>query len=169
MLVEEIKKIANDMRPGNSFDDELIERWIDECDASIQLEIAHKKPEEVIRLRAPLLIKGNNYKKGTRAGYIVSGEYTLFVAKKDVTNAILPQDDVESWEQIPFETYVGFPHDKLYYLYVIAMMDFANHEYEKYANDKEVYNAAYDEFAKWWQRKYRYTFKEGYDAYQADR
>lgn len=154
------------MRPGNDFENEIVERWIDECDASIQLEVALKKPGEVIRLRPPLWEKGTEYKNGTRIGVNISGEYHIFVAQNDVESQITPQDDAESWKEVPYETYVTFPHDKLYYLYVIAMMDLANHEYDKYKNDMQVYNAAYNEFAKWWQRNYRYTHKEGYDAYK---
>lgn len=168
MLVKYVIKIAREMRPGNDYDNEIIEQWIDECDTSIQLEITLKKPSEVIRLRPPLFEKGREYKKGTRTGVIISGEYNVFVAKEDVTSQVLPQDDTDNWDNVPYETYVTHPHDRLYYLYVIAMMDFANHEYDKYANDMEVYNAAYDEFAKWWQRKYRYNFKEGHDAYKLE-
>lgn len=168
MLVKDIIKIASEMRPGNDFDTEIVERWIDECDASIQLEIALKKPDEVIRLRPTVWESDKEYKKGTRVGVIVSGEYNVFVAKKDIISRILPQDDGDNWVNVPYETYVTHPHDKLYYLYVIAMMDYANHEYDKYNNDMAVYNASYDEFAKYWQRKYRYKCKEGYDAYRSD-
>ncbi len=156
------------MRPGNDFDSEIVERWIDECDASIQLNIALKKPDEVIRLRPPLWESDKNYKKGTRVGVKLSGEWNVFVALNDVTSSVSPQKDETNWKRVPYETYVGFPHDKLYYLYIIAMMDLANHEYNKYANDMEVYNAAYDEFAKWWQRNCRYKHKEGYDVYKSE-
>ena len=64
MLVKEIINIANKMRPGNDFDSEIVERWIDECDASIQLNIALKKPDEIIRLRPSLWESDKNYKKG---------------------------------------------------------------------------------------------------------
>jgi hypothetical protein len=169
LLVKDVIKIAKEMRPGNDYDNEIIERWIDECDSDIQLNIALKKQNEIIRLRPELWERNKKYKKGTRVGVIISGDYNVFVAKNDVTSQVLPQDDADNWENVPYETYVTHPHDKLYYLYVIAMMDFANHEYDKYANDMEVYNAAYDDFAKWWQRKYRYNFREGYDAYKAER
>jgi hypothetical protein len=75
----------------------------------------------------------------------------------------------QEWKEVKIETYVGAPHDRIYYLYLIAMMDYANEEYDKYANDYAVYNEALDEFAKWWQRNYRYSYSEGKDEYYKDR
>ena len=156
MLVKEIIKIASDMRPGNNFDSETVERWIDEVDAVLQLEVELKKPSEVIRMRPPLWERGKKYFKGERVGVKLSGEWRVFVAGDDVESEISPHEDAENWTEVPYETYVGFPHDRLYYLYVIAMMDYATLEYDKYVNDVAVYNAARDEFAKWWQRTYGY-------------
>ena len=48
------------------------------------------------------------------------------------------------------------------------MMDYANREYDKYANDKALYDEALNEFAKWWQRKYRYSWEEGIDEYELE-
>ena len=168
MLVKDIIKTASQMRPGIDFDTELVERWVDECDTSIQINVALKTPKEIIKLRPEKWEKGKSYSKGERVGVIISGEFNVFVAINDTDSNTTPQDDVDNWRQVPYETYVKHPHDKLYYLYVIAMMDFANHEYEKYANDTMVFNEALDDFAKYWQRKYRYSHKEGYDAYYTD-
>lgn len=168
MLVKDIIKTANEMRPGNDFDNEIVERWIDECDANIQIEVICKKPHEVVRLRPLHWESGKEYKKGDRVGVKMSGEWNVFVAKNDTASDISPQNDADNWENVPYETYVTFPYDRLYYLYVIAMMDFANHEYDKYANDIAVYNSAFDDFAKWWQRTYGYTAGEGYDEYKSD-
>ena len=41
------------------------------------------------------------------------------------------------------------PHDKLYPAYLAAKIDFANGEYEKYANTYQMSNAFYNEFAAW--------------------
>ena len=50
------------------------------------------------------------------------------------------------------ELLVKAPHDKLYGMYLIAMTDFAYGEYSKYANTLQMYNAALEEFAKWYIR-----------------
>ena len=41
------------------------------------------------------------------------------------------------------------PHDKIYRLYLQAMIQFANAEYDRYANTMQVYNAAWGEYARW--------------------
>lgn len=47
------------------------------------------------------------------------------------------------------------PFDKLYPLYLHAMIHYANSEYERYQNDMQLYNAAYGEFARWFAGKYQ--------------
>ena len=42
------------------------------------------------------------------------------------------------------------PHDKIYYLYLLAMIDFANGEYERYQNSITMFNAALDEYTAWY-------------------
>lgn len=47
---------------------------------------------------------------------------------------------------------VAPPHDKLYPLYLVAMIDFANGEYGSYQNSMAMFNAVWDEYAKWYMR-----------------
>lgn len=42
------------------------------------------------------------------------------------------------------------PHDKLYIAYLVAMIDFANGEYNKYANTIEQFNTYYAEYHRWY-------------------
>lgn len=48
------------------------------------------------------------------------------------------------------ELLVKPPHDKLYIAYLTAMLDFANGEYNKYANTIEQFNAYYREYHRWY-------------------
>jgi len=41
------------------------------------------------------------------------------------------------------------PYDKLYYPYVSAMVDFANGEYSRYANEMAMFNARFRELTAW--------------------
>ena len=50
------------------------------------------------------------------------------------------------------ELLIGPPHDKLYYLYVMAMIDFANAEYDKYNNTDTQCDEAVSEWARWFIR-----------------
>lgn len=44
------------------------------------------------------------------------------------------------------------PHDKLYSLYLCALVDFANGEYDKYNNTMQMYNKFLGEYIKWYTR-----------------
>lgn len=63
-------------------------------------------------------------------------------------------DDMEK------ELLVGRPHDKIYPLYLTAMIDFANGEYNKYQNTMQMFNAMWDEYAKWFIRN-RHSCQQG--------
>ncbi len=47
------------------------------------------------------------------------------------------------------------PHSKIYYAYLIAMVDFANGEYDKYANTMVMYNEFLNEYMIWYADHYR--------------
>jgi len=53
------------------------------------------------------------------------------------------------------EMLVAPPHDKLYRAYLTAMIDFANGEYDKYANTMTMFNMHYGEFMRWFANNYR--------------
>jgi len=52
------------------------------------------------------------------------------------------------------ELLVKYPHDKIYGAYLIAKVDFANGEYDKYANTMTMFNAFWGEFSRWFARVY---------------
>lgn len=56
-----------------------------------------------------------------------------------------PERDGENTELL-----VKPPHDKLYIAYLAAMIDFANGEYDRYANTIEQFNAYYREYHRWY-------------------
>ena len=47
------------------------------------------------------------------------------------------------------------PHDKVYRTYLAAMIDYANGEYNRYANTVEVFNMEFAELSCWYADKYR--------------
>lgn len=51
------------------------------------------------------------------------------------------------------------PHTKLYGYYLVAMIDFAHGEYQKYENTMKMYNACLDEYAKWFIRTHSKELK----------
>ena len=166
MELKKVIDIAEELRPGNNWRSEVVEEWIRELDAEIQLEVCLKPIDKVIPIIPDKWKYGKKYSEGQRAAVRDGDEWKVYRARVDTLSE--PNTD-QTWEEFPAETYVGAPHDKLYYLYIIAMMDYVNEEYDKYANDYAVYNAALDEFAKWWQRQYRYKNTEEYDEYYKSR
>jgi len=50
---------------------------------------------------------------------------------------------------------VPAPFDKLYWVYLSAMIDFANGEYDKYSNTMAVYNGYWGEYMRWYAENYR--------------
>ena len=71
-------------------------------------------------------------------------------AQTDVMG-IAPEDTAEH-SDMGEELLIKAPHDRLYLYYVMAMVDFGDGEYQKYQNELEMANAAFCEWAKWWQR-----------------
>lgn len=46
------------------------------------------------------------------------------------------------------------PFDKAYWMWVSAMIDFVNGEFEKYQNTLQLVNDTYDNYAKWYHRTF---------------
>ena len=53
------------------------------------------------------------------------------------------------------ELLVIAPHSKLYNVYLCAMIDFYNSEYDKYQNSITLFNAYFGEFSRWYAMHYR--------------
>lgn len=53
------------------------------------------------------------------------------------------------------EPLVAPPHHKIYYTYLMAMIDFANGEYSKYQNTMTLFNSFWGSFTKWYIDHYR--------------
>lgn len=92
----------------------------------------------------------------------------LHTAPQDMI--VYTEDDGET------EMLVPIPFDKVYYLWLAAMIDYGNAEYDKYQNDKALADAAYSDYAKWFMRHFHDdcgnvmyiggTTKYGLSAYQ---
>lgn len=52
------------------------------------------------------------------------------------------------------ELLVTYPHDGIYDAWLEAKIDYANGEYSKYQNSKEMFNAAYGSFVRWFAQTY---------------
>lgn len=69
---------------------------------------------------------------------------------------IAPEDTVRyGTDDLTSEMIVTAPHDKLYYVYLMAMIDFVNGEYDRYTNSMNLANAHITEWAAWYNRTHR--------------
>lgn len=50
---------------------------------------------------------------------------------------------------------VNPPHDKLYLPYLLAMLHFANADFDRYHNTITLFNSHYEEFMRWYALNYR--------------
>ena len=153
MKLYDIIRRAETMRPGNDWDSELVIEWIREVDAIIQMRACLRPMSLIVPLIPDEYVEGNAYADCMLVSKEIGGEWHKFIIK----NGELCE--------IPLETYVVHPYDKLYVEYIIAMMDYVNQEYDKYANDYAVYNATVEDFAKWWQKTYRNDYEVTNDEY----
>lgn len=64
-------------------------------------------------------------------------------------------------DDLPATLLVRLPHDDIYELWLQAQIDFANGEFDKYANTFVMFNAAWDNFARWFANTYAPA--QGYD------
>lgn len=96
--------------------------------------------------------KPNAFSEETKTGWLnevegrVQTEIFLF-APVDLTVYQYPADKDVTMLVDP-------PHDKLYRSFLEAKIDYANGEYEKYANSMQMFNADYGEFLRWFALTY---------------
>ena len=71
---------------------------------------------------------------------------------------LLAVEDVTTYEYQAdknTELLVKPPHDKIYWTYLTAMIDFANGEYNKYQNTMQLFNSYFGEYMRWFALHYR--------------
>lgn len=98
-------------------------------------------------------IKPNAFSEEVKTSWVNEAEgmvqtEVMLIAIEDVTTY--------SWEEDQgTELLVRPPHDKLYWTYLTAMIDFANGEYNKYQNTMQLFNAYFSEYMRWFAERYR--------------
>lgn len=57
-------------------------------------------------------------------------------------------------EDLKSEPLVSFPHDSIYDLWLESMIHYKNGEADRYQNTMQMYNAAYNDFVRWFAQTY---------------
>lgn len=63
--------------------------------------------------------------------------------------------DIRGEEEEALYLSAPFPFDRMYYLYLLAMIDFYNGDVSRYEESASLFNDALDEYAKWCKRERR--------------
>lgn len=98
-------------------------------------------------------IKPNSFSNETKTSWIneveglVQTEVFLLAVEEVVVYKYSENEDTE--------LLVAAPHDKLYWSYLSAMIDFANGEYNKYQNTMQLFNSHFGEYMRWYALHYR--------------
>lgn len=98
-------------------------------------------------------IKPNAFSNETKTAWInevegmVQTQVLLWASEQILTYTY--EDDQDK------QLLVSPPHDKLYWTYLAAMIDFANGEYNKYQNTMQLFNSCFGEFVRWFAANYR--------------
>lgn len=98
-------------------------------------------------------IKPNSFSASAKVAWLndiegVIQTEILLRAIEDITVYTYPENE-------DTELLVKPPHDKLYRAYLMAQIDFANEEYDKYQNSMQLFNAYFNEFSAWFMLRYR--------------
>lgn len=93
------------------------------------------------------LFKPNQYDDSVLTAWVseLDGQLhaTLFATRQNAPVLSAPYNHIVDPDVILL---VPFPHDNLYVLWIMAMVDYFNQEYDLYSNDMAIYNKAYDAF-----------------------
>ncbi|NCB34613.1 MAG: hypothetical protein EOM58_01065 [Clostridia bacterium] len=84
----------------------------------------------------------------------------LFNLDGEVSEIVGEDAPANSWPETDAELLMPAPHDDIYPLYLVAMIDYYNQESTLYANDMQVFNSAMNNARAWWRRHHRPDSKE---------
>ena len=95
------------------------------------------------------------YADNAKTGIVIQGfnaDGLLFPAGSFPTLGSVAASTELSYDGSSIKLLVEPPHSKLYAEYVMARIDYANGEYDKYENSMQMFNAFWGEFMRWFAR-----------------
>lgn len=107
-------------------------------------------------------VKPNAYSEKAKLRWIAELEGLLAADVFLMSPEEIQQVQYSHPEDLNTKVLVDFPHDSIYDYWLMAKIDFMNGEYEKYENTMQIYNAAYQNFVRWFASSYEPA--QGYGA-----
>ena len=83
MELQKAIEIAEELRPGNQWRSAVVEQWLSEVDAEIQLEVCHKPIDKVISLIPDRWEIGNKYGIGDRVAVRDEDRWKAYESRVD--------------------------------------------------------------------------------------
>ncbi len=92
--------------------------------------------------------------------YRPKNEFVVIDPEKDTTGRRLHRCKgkwpfTNTWPEEDAKLLMSYPHEDVYPLYLVAMIDYYNQESALYENDLAVYNSAMSAARAWWRRNHR--------------
>lgn len=100
-------------------------------------------------------VRPDAYDDDTKGGWLVALDGVLFnevAMTHEGERPTIPQSYPEDGD-VPL--FVGAPYDRLYDLYLMAQIDFHNRDMEDFNNSTAMYNAALDDWKRWYHRNHK--------------
>lgn len=94
-------------------------------------------------------MKPNAFSPQTKLEWIAELDGKIAVDVHLAHHVELTQPRYQYPEGLDLVPLVKFPHDALYDKWLIAQIDAANEEWQRYANNIEVFNSYYKDYVRW--------------------
>ena len=114
---------------------------------------------------------GSPYAADAKTGIVIQGmsaDGLLFAENSFSSTGTTEVTVTLTYDGSGVELLVEPPHSKIYAEYVMARIDYANGEYDKYDNTMQMFNAFWGEFSRWFARVYapadRHPLPPGWEA-----
>lgn len=145
MTIQEAMDRVDEMKP-NKQSQTLKVRWLSELDGIIwrELEKTHRGAYGTPGERPPWENEDGsidpywNIQEG-------SGNSTQPAEESEFTG----YDNITDWET---ELKAPFPYDEIYPFWLMVKIDLQNMEWDKYENDRQLFNGAWANLSSWWTR-----------------
>lgn len=141
MTIEQVLAQVDEIKP-NTYDDNTKILWLSELDGRIWQEIikTHEGAEEYLKALNP-------------------SDYEEVTEETEEDTEPVEEEQKEPIEFVGYDTVdlgkvllAPFPYDKLYREYIFAQIDYSNGETDRYINSATAFNAAYTDFAAFYNR-----------------
>lgn len=146
MTIQEAIERVDAMKP-NKQAQELKVRWLSELDGLIWRELEKTHGKKTAPPTPPIIEDGEYAGYYDPFWYLRQSQQSEQQAEEEFTG----YDHITDWETV---LKAPFPYDEIYTYWLMVKIDHQNQEWDKYENDRQMFNAAWTNLATWWTREH---------------